>query len=347
MKTPRITILFIILLAACCAQAGAREADGRLGLIRRPISTQPEFVQQGEKLLLELDSRKFDAGTGALRISLVRNGANVSIDNALVSGGATDETYFFVANVPAGTATGGYDVSVTRGSISDTSRRAVVVMSEYPKEYRIIHITDIHVGRVLEGAPIGERNFDRMKDVINGVRPDMVILTGDLSDTSDPSEFKKFIDIVERIEAPTFAIAGNHDRNYDDAASFIGSSRYDFLFGSHFYLGFDTQYMFPDPDPSGQMAWIRKEVRANQTAPFKVLFSHRPDSDFRFVISKVMIPMKVNLLLLGHTHEDAVEKVGALPSVVATTPAELDGYYRIITIKNNAIAEMKLEKISP
>lgn len=337
--------IFLMMLLAC-GLACARDADGRLGFIRYPISTRPEFVQPGGWLLLEVAAPAYDNSAGDFHASLEKGGASISLDPARMAATGTIATYSLEVTIPQNTTPGSYALSVSKGAAADSSRRAVIVEAEFPGEYSIMHITDTHVGRLAaDGAPVGEQVYTKMKDEANRLRPDLVIITGDDSDTSDPVEFRKFIEITEQIEAPTFVVPGNHDRENAGPEPFLGTGRYDFYFGRHFYLGFDTQYDFPYPDPSGQMDWIASEVRANKSAPFKALFSHRPDSDMRVVFTKVAMPMKVNLLLFGHTHADSVQKFGSLPSLAVTTPAALDGYYRVIKVKNDKVEDMQLVNI--
>ncbi|MFA6449336.1 MAG: metallophosphoesterase [bacterium] len=330
---------FTLALLLFGAQAFARDSDGRLALIRYPISSQPEFARAGEQITVDVSQSLYDSCPDALRAYLEKDGSLTPLEPAARLTGLATGTYRFALPIPQKTAPGAYGIIAKKcAGAEDSAKRSVVVVDAYPDEYSILHITDIHVGRMNADGPVGASTFERMREMSNAARPALVIITGDLSDTSNPEELKKFIEILEGFDAPTFVVAGNHDRNNSDADSFIGPVRYSFNFGKHFFLGFDTQYEFPPPDPDNQMNWIKKETRARAAAPFKVLFSHRADSDFRFVITKVVMPYKVNLLLLGHKHSDEVEKLGA--SYVVTTNAAVDGFYRVIRVKDNAVVDL-------
>jgi hypothetical protein len=341
----RSLFFFAIIALAISVFGGhalARDANGRLALIRYPVSSQPEFVHAGEQLTVDLSRAAFDACPDVLQIYLVRGETRIQATSTVLIPDPATATYRFAVTVPADTAPGAYTLAAQK-CVGDTSNHAVFVMDSFPGEYTILHLTDIHVGRMGGAEPVGAAMFERMRDKANDLKPALILITGDDSDTSAPEELKRFIDILETFDAPTFVVAGNHDRNNADADSFLGPLRYFFNFGRHFYLGFDTQYEFPPPDPSGQMDWIKKKVRAHADAPFKVLFSHRMDSDFRLIITNVVKPYKVNLLLLGHKHADELEKYGA--SYVITTNAALDGFYRVIKVKNNAAADIQSEKL--
>lgn len=69
---------------------------------------------------------------------------------------------------------------------------------------RIVHLSDIHS----VAAPLLE---DRLPDIVRGLRPDIVVFTGDASST--PEGVGVFRDCLARVAkiAPTFAVTGNHD----------------------------------------------------------------------------------------------------------------------------------------
>jgi predicted phosphodiesterase len=334
----------LIALALFGSQAFARDPDGRLALIRYPLSTQPEFARAGELLIVNVSQALYDSCPDALGAYLDKNGSRTPLGPPARLPDLATGTFRFALSVPQNTALGVYGIVVQKcANADDSAKRSVVIVDSYPDEYSILHITDVHVGRMNGDIPVGASTFERMRAMSNAANPALVIITGDLSDTSNPEELKKFIEILEGFDAPTFVVAGNHDRNNSEADSFIGPLRYSFNFGKHFFLGFDTQTEFPPPDPDGQMNWIKKETRAHAAAPFKVLFSHRSDSDFRFIITKVLMPYKVNLLLLGHKHADEVEKI--VDSYVVTTNAAVDGFYRVIDVKNNAVVDMQQKNL--
>ncbi|MDP3278396.1 MAG: metallophosphoesterase [Deltaproteobacteria bacterium] len=70
---------------------------------------------------------------------------------------------------------------------------------------RVVHLTDMHVGRV---TPM-EAQFAAV-DIANAAKPDFVAITGDFVCHS-----QKFLHeltaVIEKIDAPVFAVLGNHD----------------------------------------------------------------------------------------------------------------------------------------
>ena len=43
------------------------------------------------------------------------------------------------------------------------------------------------------------------------VRPDLLLLTGDLTDSGRPEDYRQLVDLIGQIDAPVLALAGNHD----------------------------------------------------------------------------------------------------------------------------------------
>lgn len=80
----------------------------------------------------------------------------------------------------------------------------------------IAQITDTHVKA---DGKLAYRKVDTAKalrdcvDHVNtlATRPDVVIFTGDLADSGQPSEYAVFREIVDRLAMPFFVIPGNHD----------------------------------------------------------------------------------------------------------------------------------------
>ena len=71
----------------------------------------------------------------------------------------------------------------------------------------IAHISDLH----LSNADFNESMFLKAVDEINDLNPDMVILTGDLTDHGYYSEFLQIKDFLKMFNSSLFAIPGNHD----------------------------------------------------------------------------------------------------------------------------------------
>ena len=85
----------------------------------------------------------------------------------------------------------------------------------------IAHISDLHI------SPSGfdEKVYLQVVEEINKLKPDMIILTGDITDVGYYKDFQKAVKYLDMFDAPLFAVPGNHDsRNigYETFEELIG-----------------------------------------------------------------------------------------------------------------------------
>ncbi len=84
---------------------------------------------------------------------------------------------------------------------------------------RLVHISDLHIGKSLHGYSLAEEQKDMLAQVlaaVDDVRPDGLIIAGDVYDRSVPREdavtmFSDFLSELESRGCPVYMIAGNHD----------------------------------------------------------------------------------------------------------------------------------------
>src|SRR5688572_30080133 len=96
-----------------------------------------------------------------------------------------------------------------------------VQFGQYPPARRtILHVSDTHL--LAENRPLGGR-FDTAANLRRtlarverlGIRPDAIVITGDLTDLGEPEAYRELRAAVEpvadRLGAPLIWVAGNHD----------------------------------------------------------------------------------------------------------------------------------------
>lgn len=85
---------------------------------------------------------------------------------------------------------------------------------------RVLHTSDWHLGRTLEGRPRlpeQEQFFDELVEIATGEKVQLILVAGDVFDTYNPSAEAEelFYDALERLadggRRAVVAIAGNHD----------------------------------------------------------------------------------------------------------------------------------------
>ena len=70
---------------------------------------------------------------------------------------------------------------------------------------RIAHISDLHFGRH------DTRKVDALIDSLDQNSPDLVVVSGDLTQRARQSEFAAAQEFLDRIRRPIVVVPGNHD----------------------------------------------------------------------------------------------------------------------------------------
>lgn len=73
---------------------------------------------------------------------------------------------------------------------------------------RIVHLTDLHFDRV---DPV---IVDALRDEINADPPDLVAMSGDLTQRAHRHEYVRGAEFLRSLSAPVLAVPGNHDISY-------------------------------------------------------------------------------------------------------------------------------------
>ncbi|RLF29795.1 MAG: hypothetical protein DRN08_04965 [Thermoplasmata archaeon] len=117
-----------------------------------------------------------------------------------------------VSNIPCGF----YNISITTSKNIYKWPHAVKIIHEEPKDYRFLHITDIHIGKsynLVDERKIFEKIIQYINDVL---KPDFVIISGDLVDWCKTKHghnlWMEFHKLVLKCRSPIFTTPGNHDR---------------------------------------------------------------------------------------------------------------------------------------
>ena len=71
----------------------------------------------------------------------------------------------------------------------------------------IAHISDLHTSK----SDFDEEVFMQAVSEVNHLEPDMIVLTGDLTNNGYYVEFEQAKKYLEMFEAPLFVVPGNHD----------------------------------------------------------------------------------------------------------------------------------------
>lgn len=181
----------------------------------------------------------------------------------------------------------------------------------------IAHISDLHIST----ADFDEKKFMEAVSEINHLNPDMIILTGDITNNGYYNQFQQATKYLEMFEAPLFAVPGNHDsRNlgYQSFEELIGERSWKLTMDDNFTVfGLDSS----SPDESRghighpQHLWLEHQLDEcviNENFIVVALHHHivpiPQTGRERNVLSdagdvlKTLTDHEVDIILSGHKH---------------------------------------------
>lgn len=141
----------------------------------------------------------------------------------------------------------------------------------------IVHISDLHVGN----GSFNEKIFLQTVEEINNLNPEMIILTGDITNNGYYLEFEQAKKYLDMFEPPLFAVPGNHDsRNigYETFEELIGERTWKLTKPDDFVLiGLDSTS--PDVNHGNigreQELWLESQLQeANQDGLIAIVALH-------------------------------------------------------------------------
>jgi len=343
----RATLSCSLLLVVACIGVSARNLDCTLGLIARPISTVPTIVKAGDafdvtlatdKPIEELSILLYQGPERTVVFTHSSQQPPLQPKQGLLTVQATAP-----ANVKPGLCGLSAYVRGKAGRSGDTSERAVKVVAEWPRSYSFAHVTDVHIGR--QDPPFRDEVFKRTASEINRIGVDFVLITGDLTDNGTPEQYRRFLEILDSFDAPTFVAAGNHDRG--EGAEFgspnniyeryCGPGNYTFDIGSHRYICTDTRWTPEFLGYPAYRAWLEEQLKRPNPS-FGVVLSHRI-SEAEYPYFQEELPAhNYRVFVYGHTHDDVMSWIGPKRLMLLNTSQELLGTYNIVKIENDQVA---------
>lgn len=169
---------------------------------------------------------------------------------------------------------------------------------------KIIHLSDIHYN-----STINEKELNNIVDKVNKIKPDIVVLTGDLIDERLSYDKDIIINCLSKIEAKLgkFAVSGNHDIPLDDYNYIIKESgftsldnKYELIYSKTSEPIIISGIGYGDEDigiKTEQYDKYISELKADDIKPiYSILLVHEPDTVDNLDLNKY------DLVLAGHSH---------------------------------------------
>ena len=186
----------------------------------------------------------------------------------------------------------------------------------------IAHLSDLHFGRVDHAllAPL--------REAVTRLHPDVVVISGDLTQRAKPHEFREARDYLDTLPSPQIAVPGNHDvplynvfqRFFTPLKKFrryiCADHEPDYIDDEIAIVGINTarSLVFKGGRINQeQVSGIREKLCSLDHAVIKMVVTHHPfdlpaEWDEDHIVGRAPLAMKtlaacgVDILLAGHAH---------------------------------------------
>jgi Icc protein len=221
---------------------------------------------------------------------------------------------------------------------------------------QIVQLSDLHVGGLFK-----EDAFNTIVNEVNELSPDVVIISGDLTDDGLIFQFQQARSLIQKINCPNLiALPGNHD--YRHTGYLLFKKFFPFSNQIHEYenlviLTLGTARPDRDEGEVGHRQNVWMENFLNQhTEKTKIVVMHHhliaiPDTGYANVVGildagdtlRACLDSKVDLVLCGHKHRPWIWNLGALQIAYAGTASSwryrgvFDDTYNIINVERGKI----------
>ncbi len=333
------------------AEAAGHPLFGRIYL---PHSNNPAIQPAGISLNIMVKT-----GNNAGDWSAVLSTAYNTISLPIVSATYDPITAWTIrATIPAGTPAELYNLKVSSSLGTDTQMRAVQVVAQYNDPFYLVVLGDPQAATVEAKQP----TFKRVVDEINLINPAFVLVVGDLTENGNAAQFEAYQTAINRLQVPSYAIAGNHDFAHDVGSvgqiqdwglwkKYFGRRYYSFDYGSYHLLGMDNsmlQTINPNLADAGgyfadQVDWATTDLAAHQNSLLRFLFLHiirqTRSADEELVEWKPvwMDQLRTNMVLYGHAGVDHVEVGGNTPVHWVETRDMIEQGYRLVRVDHGVV----------
>lgn len=222
----------------------------------------------------------------------------------------------------------------------------------------IAHISDLHIS----DTAFDEKVFLQAVKEINELHPDMIILTGDITNNGYYKQYEKAMKYLAMFEAPLFAVPGNHDaRNlgYQTFEELVGERSWKLTKDDNFtVIGLDSSTADDNRGHIGipQHLWMERQLDECVISDgFSIIALHHhiisiPQTGReRNVLSdagdilKTITTHEVDLVLSGHKHVPNIWKINETIVVNAGSlcsnklRGKIGNSYIVYTIGDDAI----------
>jgi predicted MPP superfamily phosphohydrolase len=162
--------------------------------------------------------------------------------------------------------------------------------------FRLVHISDLHC----DAKP---RNEEKLIQLVNSARPDIIVFTGDALDLNTASALPLFKKTMAGLEAniAKFAVRGNVDIWYMPDLDFFGGTGFQLLDEKSVRVQKDGQEIFVSGLTCERPSAYRRLLENVPENRFSIFLYHHSD------LVEDLENLNVDLYLCGHTHGGQIQ----------------------------------------
>ena len=217
-----------------------------------------------------------------------------------------------------------------------------------PQPLRIAWLTDLHVSPGIPAAA----DLERIVTDINASAFDLVVVTGDITNTGSDAELHTAHSLLSYLKQPTYVLPGNHETNWAESAGktwqqLWKNDRFSLVRPPYFFLGFNTGPYMKMGDghvKKEDLVWIREELVRQYRPGLKVIIlSHYPLGEgldnWPEVVS-LFRSYPTLVALCGHGHRLSLHNFDGIPGIMgrsALATKQKGAGYNILTLTPDSI----------
>ena len=233
--------------------------------------------------------------------------------------------------------------------------------------FSFVQMSDTQIG-FIDSSPAFAHSDSLMKaavDAANALHPAYVFVTGDLVDNpKDPVQDSIYRARLSEIEAPVYAVPGNHDYQgftREKQQAYIahrGYDRFSFRERGCAFIGMDSNCIKDGVEEAEteQWAWLEKELAAARRCRYTFVFLHcpiiretldEPEDYFNFstVQRRKYIDLfkkaGVDIVFAGHTHQEYDTEVEGIRFIAAGPVGNALGHgtpgYNVVKVEKDGV----------
>jgi 3',5'-cyclic AMP phosphodiesterase CpdA len=191
---------------------------------------------------------------------------------------------------------------------------------------RILHISDLHLGRSTESEPL-----TALRALLPGLDPEILVVTGDLTHRGRRAELERARELLESLGLPLLAVPGNHDipyvfptrftRTRDEWDRVFGTTEPVYISGRLAVVGLNSVRPWRQQGgalESSQLERLLPKLEGTQAGALRTAAlhhhlaappwraAHKRPVRRRDLVLQSLASAGVELVLSGHVHQSAV-----------------------------------------